>query len=275
MFPPEVLLIGAQKSGTSTLAYYLSQHPEICVSDPKEIHYYSRYWDKSLEWYKSKFSDLDKLCIDASTTYSMANLQGDETSIPERVYSINPESKFIYIMRDPVQRAYSGYWHNVRTGRENRDFYTAMADNDTDMLDISNYYEQLKIWFEYFPKESFHFILFEDLKQDPQAVLNKCFKFLGVEQTDIDTSTIKNKSYNVSVIGRKLNSLVRKYPFLLKIRNIVPEILINKVRYVRRGKSPIPKISQEQEEYLSSYFNNKNSELERVINIPLDKWKGK
>ncbi len=178
-FPPEVYLIGAQKAGTTTLAYLLSQHPNICVAKNKEPHYFTGNSGKNLAWYQKQFPNYENtLCIDASTSYSFAPLSSDNSyrtkncfhNIPQRIHSLNPNAKLIYLLREPIARTYSGYWHSFNTGREHRSFWEAIS-NDYFYLDVSNYYGQLTLWLEYFPLESFLFLLFEDLKKNPEQVV--------------------------------------------------------------------------------------------------------
>ena len=94
-FPPEVYLIGAQKAGTTTLAYLLSLHPDICVARTKEPHFFTTYLYKGLDWYKSNFANYENsVCLDASTTYSMAPLSENNSrnrtsnlkDVPQKIY---------------------------------------------------------------------------------------------------------------------------------------------------------------------------------------------
>jgi hypothetical protein len=275
MFPPEILLIGAQKSGTSTLAYHLGQHPRIEISNPKEVHYYSRNWNKSVDWYKSKFNNPNnKICIDASTTYSMADPNSENPElIPQRVYSIAPNTKFIYIMRNPIERSYSGYWHNVRTGREKKSFMELAKNNESDFLNISYYKYQIEMWLKYFPIENFKFVFFEDLKENPQNVVEECFEFCNVEPINIEGHVIKNKTASVNTFGKQLNKLSRNYPFLLNVKKILPNKIVNTIRKSKITDKKIPNISNEEKGFLKSCFKEKNEELEALINKPLHKWK--
>ena len=85
-FPPEVYLIGAQKAGTTTLAYLLAQHPDICIAKNKEPHYFTGNSAKSLTWYEKQFPNHENtLCIDASTSYSFAPLSSDNSYIDKNL----------------------------------------------------------------------------------------------------------------------------------------------------------------------------------------------
>lgn len=288
-FPPEIYLIGAQKSGTTSLAYLLSQHPDICLSHPKETHFFSYHWEKKkLGWYQQRFDKRENaICIDASTTYSMApltlqNQLGNKQyfrDIPNRIYSLNPQARFIYIMRDPVERTYSGYWHTFSQGLETRQFGKALKE-DYFYLDISDYFGQLELWLKLFPLESFCFLLFEDLKKDPTQVAKKCFNFIGVnpEKTQINLKEARNKSVHYNFVGRRLNyffkplhrsGMIKAIPFSIRkffpIRRLLAEATVD-------SNKVIPKMSEEERLFLQEYFLDKNPKLEDITGLSLNQW---
>jgi hypothetical protein len=284
-FPPEAYLIGAQKAGTTTLAYLLDQHPHIAVARTKEPHFFTHRWDKGLDWYKEQFPDAsDAVYMDASTSYSMAPLtegykrtwrkDEDYKGVPARIFSINPDAKFIYLLRDPVERTYSGYWHNVRMGNENEKFSTALL-NDPFYLDVSDYHGQLLVWLDYFPLSSFFFVLFEDMKEAPERVARECCKFLGVneETASIRLDSAKNQTYQAGRVGRRINKLARTYPGLRTVlKPIVPKGVKRLLINVKAGSTPVPEMEEEDRDFLVEYFRPRNQSLERLIGMSLDRW---
>lgn len=282
-FPPEIYLIGAQKSGTTTLAYLLSQHPNICISKPKEPHFFTHNWCKGLAWYQSKFSNYeDAICIDASTTYSMAPLTLHNSpsnakkyfqGVPQKIYSINPNSRFIYLLRDPIERTYSGHWHDFTAGREQKSFREAIKTNSY-YLDVSNYHGQLTLWLEYFPIESFLFILFEDMKESPERIAKECFKFIGLDpiDTQIYLGEAKNSSIYVNVVGLQFNRLFRTldrsgfdYFAPSYVRGLIHRLTVDN----NRGRS---KILDKDRAFLSEYFYEKNRNLGLLTGLSLSQW---
>ncbi len=285
-FSPEVYLIGAQKAGTTTLAYLLDQHPHITVARPKEPHFFTHNWDKGLDWYEERFPDSSEaICIDASTSYSMASVTRDRKrnrqkdkdyeAVPAKVFSVNPDAKFIYLLRDPVERSYSGYWHNVRMGRENREFRTALL-NDPSYLDISDYCGQLLLWLEYFPLSSFFLALFEDLKEAPERVVRDCYGFLSVnvESAPIHFDSPKNQGHRVSWVGRRMNRLATVYPGLrTALKPVVPRSINSLLNRIKVSSKSIPSMKEEDRKFLVEYFRERNQNLQRLIDIPLDRWR--
>jgi hypothetical protein len=194
---PDFLIIGAQKSGTSSLYSALTKHSAIDRSVVKEINFFSQYYDKGLNWYHSFFPKNNKLHGEASPIYLF------DKKVPKRVYTHYPNIKCIVILRDPISRAYSHYYHNLRkqknlnVKREERTFEIAVQDELQSLKlgqEISSmisyvsrgfYVDQIEHWLKYFPKEQFLFLKSDDFFRDQQAVLDACFKFLGVSTEHI------------------------------------------------------------------------------------------
>ena len=282
-FPPASYLIGAQKAGTTTLAYLLNQHPHITIGQTKEPHFFTDNWGKGLDWYRKQFPESpNTICLDASTSYSMAPLtEGWKhrkpriyEDIPAKVHSVRPDAKFIYLLRDPVDRTYSGYWHDVRMGVKNEASRTALQ-SDPFYLDVSDYHGQLLRWLEYFPLSSFHCVLFEEMKERPLQVVSDCLAFVGLPRaTDsIALDSAQNQSYQVGWVGRRVNQIEIAYPRLRAVlKSGLPTGLKRLVNSVKAGSSPLPAMTEEDRRFLVEYFRERNQNLQKLIGTPLDGW---
>jgi Sulfotransferase domain len=282
-FPPESYLIGAQKAGTTTLAYLLDQHPRLSRGETKEPHFFTDHWRKGLDWYRKQFPDsANTVCLDASTSYSMAPLtEGWKhrdpkvyENIPARVHSVRPDAKFIYLLRNPVDRTYSGYWHDVRMGVKNDASNTALQ-SDPFYLDVSDYHGQLLRWLDYFPLSSFHCVLFEDLKERPHEVVDECFAFLGLDRSPnpIHLDSAKNQSHQVGWLGRRVNQIEIAYPRLrAMLKSSLPAGLKRSVTSVKVGSTPLPAMTEEDRRFLVEYFRERNRNLQKLIGRSLDGW---
>lgn len=282
-FPPESYLIGAQKAGTTTLAYLLDQHPRLTIGQTKEPHFFTDFYGKGLEWYRRQYPDAaSALCMDASTSYAMAPLtegwkQRDPRvyeGIPARVHAARPDAKFIYLLRDPVDRTYSGYWHDVRMGVKQEAFTDAVRRNPF-YLDVSDYHGQVQRWLEYFPLASFHFVLFERMKDHPHEVVNECLAFLGLPGADsITTDSAQNQSYEVGWVGRQVNRIEIALPGLRAVlRSALPEGLKALVQRVKAGSGRLPAMTEEDRRFLTQYFRERNQNLERLTGLSLEGWR--
>lgn len=280
-FPPEIYLIGAQKSGTTTLAYLLSQHPQLCVAKSKEPNFFTARWNKGLGWYKEEFPHFqEKICIDASTSYSFAPLSKENSmynknhfhNVPKRIHSLNPNAKFIYLLRDPVERTYSSYWHSFNMGRETKSFGEAIR-NDYFYLDVSNYYGQLTLWLDYFPAESILLLLFKDLKSDLEQTLKKCFRFIGVDENVlVSLDRTRNKTVYFNRVGRQCNRIFKKLDHS-GLHYLAPSIVRNFVRGLTSDpRRKIPAILDDDKSFLCKYFFDKNRSLELLTGLNLNHW---
>ncbi len=200
---PDALILGSQRAGSTSLYHYLNEHPRVTAPLTKEVLYFDNNYDKPVSWYQahfpSKSNQLNKITLEASPCYL------SHPSVPGRVKSVLPNSKFIVLMRNPKTRAYSHYQHNVRHGREPLGFFDALVKeqkriagekerlmSSEHFYHSENYYRfsyvtrglyfnHIKEWLKYFPSERFMFIQSEALFMEPQIVVNNVFHFLGLE----------------------------------------------------------------------------------------------
>ena len=112
---PNLFVIGAMKSGTTTLHEYLGSHPEICMSDRKEPGYFvEEYgWSNGVDWYLRQFSGdgKEKYLGESTTDYTkLPRFKG----VARRIAEFNPGAKIMYLLRDPIERTISHYWWRVR-----------------------------------------------------------------------------------------------------------------------------------------------------------------
>lgn len=127
----DIVICGAQKSGTTYLAELLAAQPGFYEPPIKEIHFYNGFWGNGRSWYAAHFQlrSSKSLQIDASPSYMIHG------SVPERIHEVNPDARIVFILRDPVSRAYSHFQHNVRAGWEELDFAAALAAEEGRIAD--------------------------------------------------------------------------------------------------------------------------------------------
>jgi hypothetical protein len=195
---PNVFILGAAKAGTTTLFEQLRQLPEVYFPFSKEPLFFSQdpLFEKGLSWYANTFYKEAKgfpVRGDASPHYLY---WGDKVA-PRLAQVYDKPPKMIVLLRDPVARAYSWYWNMVREGNETLSFEEALAC-ESERLKInraalekqgsmkfgyvqgSRYTAQLRPFLDTFPCENFYFILYDDLKGDPQTTLQDVLQFLGL-----------------------------------------------------------------------------------------------
>jgi hypothetical protein len=178
---PNFIVIGAMKSGTTSLHHYLNLHPEISMSNPKEIDFFSveGNWKKGLKWYENHFTENTKLCGESSTSYTKyPTFDG----VAERMYSVLPNAKLIYLIRDPIERIVSHYIQNYSAGRENRTISEALKDyKNNHYINCSKYYYQLQQYLKYYNKTDIMIITSNDLLNNRRKTLKNIFQALKVD----------------------------------------------------------------------------------------------
>jgi hypothetical protein len=286
-FPVSCFVIGAQKSGTTSLATMLDAHPQVCVSSPKEPLFFSKNYDRGVQWYENCFQNADRaVLVDASPDYSRGptdmfpvgpsydseNFQ----HIPGRIHEYNPEAKFIYIMRDPISRTYSSYWHNIRAGYETDSFEACVRESDRYLV-ASDYFGQLQNFLEFFTIDRFHFIIFENLIDNFSSELRRCCEFLNIDyMSAVSTEAVhKNASYQLTPTTQKIRKLFgsqrRFKAFSRSLKNVLPERAQTHLKKLTTAK--IPKITQADSAYLTQLFSERNARLEQLTGLDLSIWK--
>lgn len=209
-FPPRAFMIGAQKAGTTSLAELLGQHPGIVVSDPKEPDYFNVHWEKGIDWYRARFARHEGVLLEASVSYSMARDvewdRGTDREVPQRIHALSPDAKFIYVVRDPAERCYSAYWHEVRARGEkqalrdvvSRKIYYTMG---------SYYHLQISRYLPFFPLDRFLIVDFRRLAKEPEAVAKECAAFIGAGHPEFGfkRDRPKNQAYQPNRLGKALD----------------------------------------------------------------------
>ena len=224
---PDTVIIGAQKCGTSSLYYFLSQHPDVARPTKKEIHYFDKYYQRGIGWYRLHFSrDHSKLNFEASPYYVF------HPKIPERLVATLPEAKIIVMLRDPVARAYSHYWHEKRLGHEHLSFADAIEAEDKRLAGESarlseedryrsynhdhysyvargRYAEQIERWFQFFARQQFLFVESERFFASPRQEMARVTAFLGLSPIGEIAWTKQNSGSYGNQIEPTLTRLLR------------------------------------------------------------------
>ena len=180
---PNLIIIGAMKCATTSLYYYLSQHPQIFMSRKKELNFFVQEdnWAQGVDWYRSQFTGTAKIYGEASPHYTNYPFY---SGVAERMAAVVPEAQLIYLLRDPVERTLSHYVNNFATNREHRTFAEAMADfHDNLYLNRSLYYMQLEQYLHYFPRSQILLLTQEELYAERKKTLATVFHFLAVDSS--------------------------------------------------------------------------------------------
>jgi hypothetical protein len=176
---PSFLLIGAMKSGTTTLYWYLREHPDVFMASPKEPNFFNDHWHRGVGWYERLFAGAGATRARGEASVRYASYP-DGPECPSRIASVIPDVRLLYVVRDPIARMRSHYLHEVAALRERRPVEQALRENHI-YLDLSLYATQLERYLDHFPREQLLVVRAEDLFRDPSLVLPRVYGFIGVD----------------------------------------------------------------------------------------------
>ena len=282
---PNFMCIGASKSGTTSLYDILKQHSDIFLPSFKEPHFFDipSVYQNGIEWYKKTYfqSVKNEKCIgDFSPTYLF-----DEHA-PERILNdLGANVKFIIILRNPVDRAYSHYLHSKRDQHENLSFKEALflekeRFSKKDYLSYLRlsysgqgmYCQMLVRYFKFFPRDNFLIINFEEEFVNQRGrTINRILDFLDLENEDFDINISSNKaSIAKSILLKKVMKKTGCWRVLIK--RIIPSLKIRQIikNRIQRANittfTPSKLSSLEKKELFNLFFKDDVGKLELLLN---------
>jgi Sulfotransferase family len=215
---PNVVVIGAMKAGTTAVHRALDAHACVSMSSPKELCFFydppSRVaacppdfdrsnawspgnWHRGIEWYAAHFNPEATVRGESSPGYTSPSF----AEVAERMASVVPDVRLVYIVRDPVARAMSQYRHHVRDGTERRSLCEAVLDPDSDYVRRSRFFERLEPFIAWFDREQLLVIMQEDLARNPAATMGEVFAHVGLRGGPVPGAR--------SVVGRRHGHVVK------------------------------------------------------------------
>lgn len=298
---PDFLIIGAPKSGTTSLYHYLTQHPQIFMSSNKEPYFFAfegsrptfcgpgdeQAWINAqsvvnLSDYQQLFTKArdDQQCGEASTMYLYVKESCD------RIYHYIPQAKLIAFLRHPVDRAYSHYKHLRRDGREWESDFSQSMRKEHERIEqgwspawhyrqVGNYCEQIKRFQQCFGPSQLKIFLYDDLVSNPQKLCCDLFEFIKVDSSlEIDTS----KRHNTTTAVRK-NKAIHNFltqPSKLKstLRQVVPAHIRKPLsaKVYRKNAKSIASLSDALRSELTDSFRAEILQLQDLIDRDLSHW---
>jgi len=285
MIIPNFLIIGAQKSGTTSLYFYLRQHPDIFMYPDKEIHYFTYMQDCSSEYhislveYQRLFSNVkgQKAVGEASPSYIYSK------AAPERIKAYNPDMRLIAVLRNPIDRAYSNYLHALRRGLEPlEDFYQALQAEEERIqqgwsfmfhyVAKGCYSDQLKRYYQHFDKSQLKILLLEDLRKASSSTIKGIYQFLQVDENFMPDLDSKHNTAGIAKnkqLGKILNSLQNSRAINEAAKKLIPYSLREKFKQQIYTQPPMPEVARN---YLKNVYKDDIIQLQSLIDRDLSSW---
>jgi len=235
---PDFLITGAAKGGTTSLFYYLIQHPNILTGSGKELWFFDTNFKRGVIWYRSNFPTIfhkfyrqifekkNTITGEASPNYIFHPLSA------KRAYSVIPNAKIIMLLRNPIDRAYSSWAMHLRRGSENLSFEEAIKQEEKriageeEKILLNEHYDsfklmhfsylkrgiyinQLKKWMEFFPEKQLLIIKTEDFNIHTKKILSQVFEFLEVPDYNVNLKRENVGGY--SEMSQDTRNLLKEY----------------------------------------------------------------
>ena len=298
----QLMIVGAQKAGTSSLLRYLAQHPDIHTHAQPELTFFlqEREYTRGYEWAFAKYF------VDENTSGEIEDKQlvaknvmvMHSPEVMQRIYEHNPEMHLVVLLREPIARAYSAYWWARRRGWENiKTYEEALAAEEARVNEDwfkwrqcayqynGIYYPHVKNLMTQFGSSKVHCILTDDLKENAEAVCQRVFKHIGIRS---DFKPLIGERHNQAAMPRSegFNFLFTQFlashnPIRRAIRKLVPDAAAYKLRKAvldwndkpqKDMKSVPPPLNPETRERQIAYFKPFNEQLAELLGRDLSFW---
>ena len=294
-FKPNLFIPGAAKSGTTSLHNLLNQHPEICMSSVKEPGYWKNEKFKDFkniekENYLNLFMKSKHKIFGESTTAYMYY----DTFINNINSNYKVPPKFIFILRNPIDRFNSHFWWIKGLGLEKSNFQEALSKDQNNQFKAYNYYPKyyfqfglyakwLKRFYNCFDRSNIKIIIFENLVNNQLKTANSCFEFLGLKKLDTisnhtsnQTALLKNPELyhflNKSAIGKYSFTKIGKYFLPKKTINWIRLNIKNNLKNWKKENVSCPKLSKENRYELKALYFKDVSELKKLTEYNYKEW---
>jgi hypothetical protein len=277
------------KSGTNYLRKLLGRHPSIFMTEAIEPSYFvdpeqlkviwpemwaREYWRDERNYLQLFASAGDASIVgEVSTNYTKIPLV---TGVAERLHAFNPDARLIYLLRDPVERTYSHYWHMVRYHSEYRSIAAAI-ERDPQYVAVSNYAMQLAPFRERFGDTRVAVLTHEQLVRDPYATMEALHRWLGLDTAGVDLADFKDAENVTPDVFRMpvWNGIPRKLwqsPPVRRIRQYLPQALLRlraaTNRYVNRQAIDLVEVT----DLLRSIQRPQVDQLSKILDREFPEW---
>lgn len=285
----DLIIVGAEKSGTTSLLRYLSSHSEICVHKQLEFPYfvldeeYGKSYEYAFNRYFGQCREGQKIIAkNVGVMYSESALA--------RLKEHNPDVQIVFLLRNPIERAYSAYWYSKRKGRENARTFVQAISLESERLAENPYrwrhngyrhrgeYSRfIHMALKYFPREQLQIYLFEEFREDPSKACEQIFDSLGL---GLEYGLSYARRYNQASMPRSksVNQLLASNSGYIRIiKNILPKNMLRSIKKIierlNRADFEVPPMDKGVEKQLIKYFGSEPMNDLRRLGVDVDVWK--
>ncbi|MBL4593103.1 MAG: sulfotransferase domain-containing protein [Flavobacteriales bacterium] len=283
------IIIGAGRSGTTSLAAYLQQHSKVNFSSIKEVTYFSveDHYNRGVDFLDSFFKERQGALNTTSDTYLLM-----DKDAPKRINEYNPNIKITIILRDPSTRTHSNYNFSVNHGYIDKSI--SLVDSESleaevlakgDVVKQNNhcnfygslYHLHLTNWLTYFKREQLFICTTNELRDNPQELMNAYFNFLGLDNHKIKelsaqnkAAGVKNKALNKFLVNREhpVRKLISKPLQISFLRNIIlSSNVVEKIKSSNKEEMVYQELTLEEKQFCNDYFKEDLIKLKQDFGI--------
>jgi len=272
MIMPDFLIVGAQKAASTWLTVHLQEHPDIYLPQ-SEIHFFNAHYDRGVEWYSRQFRPSGETLIGEKSPLYLSHPEA-----PARIHeTLGDNVRLIASLRQPVDRAYSAYWHSIKGGRvrPDLDFLTAFREVLPDLKENGEYWKQIDRYLEHFSRDQLLIQVFEEAMSRPQDALSECLAFLGLDSSFSFAGT----GASINRAPRQIRVFTRQAWALSRRLNRLPPILRRPLKSAGRSLfSALPKVREHERlprdirRELTREFKPGIERLEGILDRDLSAW---
>jgi hypothetical protein len=275
---PNFFLAGCQKTASTWLHRCFREHPDIYVPENDATHYFTMNYYKGLNWYCRVYEDYSGEKVIGDTTPSYIR----DYYAPSRIAEYNRNAKLIFTFRNPIDRAFSHYWHEKKKRKIAFKFNEALENYDLyeNWIVAGFYHQHLSRYYEYFQKEQILVLIYEDLKENPYLFLKKIFNFLEVDDNFVPS--VIEKKVNVAWHHPRDINKKNKQPIKSLAKLVIPQKVYHRIgqkiskSLCRIGLSLSEYydvgITPEMRDRLRKIFDKENQKLSQAIGRDLSHW---
>lgn len=286
---PNLFIVGAMKSGTSSLHEAMSNHPDIFMSETKEPSFFVKREELQKEWSQMAQSpvshDIDAY-LKLFTSAKGQAYRGESSSnyakspylsgVPERIFEFGPDARILFVLRSPDQRAVSHYWHSFSWGTEHREIEEAISEKSV-YVGVSDYAHQISRYLAVFPRKSIHVLLYEDLIADPKTTVEKVFRWLEID-TEIAADIALQHLHRTPKVVEQDNSprilrglkATRHYQ---RVRSFAPSwmrVLNKSLFFSQQNRSAV--VASSALPFLSDFRDEQREKLRVLLDLDTSSW---
>ena len=267
---PNFLHIGPGKSGSTWLHETLVLHPQVYLSEAKDLYFFSRYYDRGVDWYRKQFQSAgpsDRIVGEVCPDYLTS------AEAPQRIRScLGPDVRLMVTLRDPAERAFSAYLHRRKHGLT----VTFREDLETsDLIEEGRYGTQLQRYLDCFDRQALYVAVFDDLRADPQAFLDGVTTWLQLDRLILTPELLSTRQpasdarwQPLATFAKRAAIVVRRHNGAGVVGRVKRSALVQRVLYEPLGDNR-PVMQPADAAFVREQLEDEVAGVERLFGIPL------